>query len=102
MAAGRCAFSAVLSLEPFLLNWNQGSFFFFSMLIYLWGQSVLWDSGLPLWEGPRSDDASPNSSCDPMVCAAASLCAGCLSAMTVGPVTLLFDDPVYLRARYNL
>ena len=22
--------------------------------------------------------------------------------MTVGPVTLLFDDPVYLRARYNL
>lgn len=72
------------------------------MLIYLWGQSVLWDSGLPLWEGPRSDDASPDSSCDPMVCAAASLCAGCLSAMTVGPVTLLFDDPVYLRARYNL
>ena len=43
-----------------------------------------------------------NSSCDPMVCAAASLCAGCLSAMTVGPVTLLFDDPVYFRAHYNL
>lgn len=43
-----------------------------------------------------------SSSCDPMVCAAASLCAGCLSAMTVGPVTLLFDDPVYFRAHYNL